>query len=611
MTASSEYAQGRRRLWKALAGLAAAAIGFGVLHLLFQDLESGGVSWFHLDKERNLPTWYSGVLFLLLGAAACAAFFWEQRRGRERPGLFRLPWLWLVLAGLGFLMSLDEITILHENLYWREIRQLSIRFGPRWQYVTQWQLLFAPAIVLAFGFLAIFLIQRLRLSRTAGRGATLGLACWLVALLPEGVRQGLKLLGSGWYTAAVVLEEELEMVGAILLVGAVALYVLVLALDLSPQRVQRLQRAGGFLTRRAVWAVGGVAALLLVTAGLVLAVAGRLAERKAPVPALMQKAAPDQARGPTVRPRPRLPAPAAQAPPADPARAAAPRRIWFEDLRGPLPAFLHASELDAVALVGVLDSGAPDRPLPAELAGDHAARILLLALSDGSAPAQVTLGSGAGVVAALHDAWSRQSRRAAAVWCRIELVSEVSPLPSASLDRPLRLEPGVQGVALARGSEAAFLPEELLVRGLADDTGVLRWADLAAASDRSGLGPGASAGAPASGAFLFTTESVFVDLASWTSLPLYRGHPRGPDPDPERLLEAARLGGRYLVGAVAADGRMIYSYHADRDRAAPSYNILRHAGTAYAMLELYEVTREPDLLAAAERALGFLLTQIR
>ena len=31
------------------------------------DVKAGGVYWFDLDKERNLSTWFSGVLFFLFG----------------------------------------------------------------------------------------------------------------------------------------------------------------------------------------------------------------------------------------------------------------------------------------------------------------------------------------------------------------------------------------------------------------------------------------------------------------------------------------------------------------------------------------------------------------
>jgi hypothetical protein len=77
--------------------------------------------------------------------------------------------------------------------------------------------------------------------------------------------------------------------------------------------------------------------------------------------------------------------------------------------------------------------------------------------------------------------------------------------------------------------------------------------------------------------------------------------------DPASMLAAARRGGDYLVRATGSDGRFIYRYDAATDSADDSYNILRHAGTTFSLLQLYRVTEEPLYLATAERALDFLL----
>ncbi|MDP6450777.1 MAG: hypothetical protein QF773_08170, partial [Lentisphaeria bacterium] len=113
----------RRAVRVYLAVLILAVLVQGLLHCLFADLRAGGVYWFNLDKERNLPTWFSGMLFFIFGGAAFVACYWEKRINRTQTQVFKMPLLWLGvgLAGLG--MSLDEITILHENMFWKEVRQ--------------------------------------------------------------------------------------------------------------------------------------------------------------------------------------------------------------------------------------------------------------------------------------------------------------------------------------------------------------------------------------------------------------------------------------------------------------------------------------------------------
>jgi hypothetical protein len=80
----------------------------------------------------------------------------------------------------------------------------------------------------------------------------------------------------------------------------------------------------------------------------------------------------------------------------------------------------------------------------------------------------------------------------------------------------------------------------------------------------------------------------------------------------DRLLLAAQAAGEYLVRMTGDDGQFVYSYDPRRDRPnVMSYNMLRHAGSIYAMCELYAVTRDPQLLAAADRAIGFMKDRIR
>lgn len=73
---------------------------------------------------------------------------------------------------------------------------------------------------------------------------------------------------------------------------------------------------------------------------------------------------------------------------------------------------------------------------------------------------------------------------------------------------------------------------------------------------------------------------------------------------------AARLGGDYLVAHTNTDGSFVYQYNPVTGKTSSSYNILRHAGTAYSLLELYEATNKKKYLETAERALVFLTNHI-
>jgi len=59
------------------------------------------------------------------------------------------------------------------------------------------------------------------------------------------------------------------------------------------------------------------------------------------------------------------------------------------------------------------------------------------------------------------------------------------------------------------------------------------------------------------------------------------------------------------------DGSFDYSYEPKTDTVSSSYNLLRHAGTCYALVELYQATGSDEFRAAADRGLDFLLTAAR
>lgn len=80
---------------------------------------------------------------------------------------------------------------------------------------------------------------------------------------------------------------------------------------------------------------------------------------------------------------------------------------------------------------------------------------------------------------------------------------------------------------------------------------------------------------------------------------------------PEALLESIQIAGSYLTSIVNPKGKFIYIYQPDRDRIPKEYNLLRHAGTTFAMLDLYSQTKNPNLFEAAKRAIEYLVRTIK
>jgi hypothetical protein len=78
------------------------------------------------------------------------------------------------------------------------------------------------------------------------------------------------------------------------------------------------------------------------------------------------------------------------------------------------------------------------------------------------------------------------------------------------------------------------------------------------------------------------------------------------------LIYSARLAGDYLIRVQKEDGSFSYLYDASKDRFPSTvYNILRHTGTAIALLQLYSATSDKLYLDAARKATGYLRTRFR
>jgi hypothetical protein len=301
MAASAHHAV-RRLIGRYVAGLLLATAVLGALHLAWPDLRAGRIHWFNLDKERNLPTWFSGAIMCLLGCAACAAWTCERRLRAAGRNCFRAGVLWLGVAAVAWLMSLDEITILHENLFWKETRLATEKIGPAWIHVTQWQVLFAlPALAVVI-FFALFFWNRYSASRLALCSALGGLFSWIVAHSLEGVRGAFKLSGPGWYSLEVLIEELFEILGAVLILASVAVYVADITLDLDA-RQQRLGRP--LITRRSAAVSLTAAALLLAGFGVTYFQARRQAEAGAATPELYERAKREED-APAVPPEPKV-----------------------------------------------------------------------------------------------------------------------------------------------------------------------------------------------------------------------------------------------------------------------------------------------------------------
>jgi len=564
-----------------------------VLHYLFADLRVEGIRWFNLDRERNLPTWFSGALFTLFGCSAMVAYYWETRINARNGQVFRLPILWLGVGLVGLLMSLDEITILHENILWREVRQTTVQLSDTWIYVTQWQVLYAPAILILLGYFVLFFCNRFNSSPAARRAAFAGIGCWVVGLLLEGLRGTFRQLGDAWYSGEVVVEEVLEMAGAICLMGAIVFYTVDIALDLSEERRRKLQLGLGFFTPRALKALGVTLVALIVVGSTIFIFARRQAMIGAPIPSLIERAVGEEALFDSLAP------------------ATESDEVWFDDLQSTVAVTDEQTEALIRFAARAIFSSSNTEVFPESLRGGTVPRIVFLSLSDGQSASRVVRGAGRGFAEAMERALEGVQKSIQGgyrpKWLKLDVVQDVSRLREVDPEFALELPRSLYGLAFDRASGVAFLPEELVAYTLMNSDQELRFRNMQRHSTQPSVLNSHLRRLRRSDSltlYRFTTAAYFSDGEEWVQL--FRGHRFFEEVTRDEMLSAAVSGGHYLTREVDPVGRFTYSYLPKTDEVPDSYNILRHAGTLYSMLELYDVTRDGALLRSAQRALDDL-----
>ncbi|MDX6806917.1 Mur ligase family protein [Terrihabitans rhizophilus] len=203
-------------------------------------------------------------------------------------------------------------------------------------------------------------------------------------------------------------------------------------------------------------------------------------------------------------------------------------------------------------------------------------------------------------------------------WLRIDWITSTTPLTVGRLKTSLaRVKRNYFRLGLAFGAdfETALLEQELnanaaLYGGNTVEHAILHEKNLmlyAARRFGSERRIDFSDEAPVTA---FTTKGAFCDgsavhLLDGEGMDTGRRSVARLRPDDVRSL--IRSGSDFLARQVGDDGRFIYGYHPCFDRRIEAYNALRHASTTYSMVEAWQVTAEPDLGQAIERALRRLV----
>lgn len=113
--------------------------------------------------------------------------------------------------------------------------------------------------------------------------------------------------------------------------------------------------------------------------------------------------------------------------------------------------------------------------------------------------------------------------------------------------------------------------------------------------------------------YLFQTQGYFTDGTAYRLLNKSNNTKgrRDYENDLDGLRELSAMSSAYLTDLVGEDGKFIYGYYPIKSREIEGYSIIRHAGTVWNMILQYDITRDPKLLDAIDRALEYLIGQFQ
>jgi len=245
-------------------------------------------------------------------------------------------------------------------------------------------------------------------------------------------------------------------------------------------------------------------------------------------------------------------------------------------------------------------------------------RLVMVSLTRNEKTAIVARGEGVGLEPALEHAASRIRSLATQTEIvegrlKLDLVLDAHPVERFDAEGRVDIDRSLDGIWLPE-ADLVLLPEELLSRRLIDSTGDLQSKRLRRYLEEGARAPAALVeGNPGKAGSVYRKIrfTSFIEGENRETVQLFRGNLRHPGHSATQLLSAADEGGRYLLRHQREDGGFDYSYEPKKNTVADAYNLLRHAGTCYSLVELYQATGDDAYRIAADRGLEFLLTTAR
>lgn len=202
---------------------------------------------------------------------------------------------------------------------------------------------------------------------------------------------------------------------------------------------------------------------------------------------------------------------------------------------------------------------------------------------------------------------------------KLDIVSQIKPILRRNktinlFKDKLKYNRGIEGIAFGENFHTAFLPQEItgyhmIESGKLNIKRAFKALHNHLPTTFSQFTVPIDERIPTEG-YRFKTKAYFINEDSFVEL--YRGHKMFEELTERDLETAIQLTkDNYFKNVVNNRGKFIYSFLPHVNKREKRYNILRHAGTVYSMLEIFEIMPDEKLMEEAKRAFKFLFNRIK
>lgn len=242
--------------------------------------------------------------------------------------------------------------------------------------------------------------------------------------------------------------------------------------------------------------------------------------------------------------------------------------------------------------------------------------IIYLAIANNSERATVIIGKGIEIKDALVSAIEKWLEVSDATFevkhVKVDLLTEAEEVRGFDLSEPkIVFNTGLEGLAFDADFNLSFSPQEIEAYGIVKDAQLKSTKRMASALQHQ-INGGDLATVQTrqlTTLYKFTTESYYVNDED--TIELVRGHRIFRGTSRKEIKEAIKLSKHnYFRKVINKRGKQVYSYLPQTNLKEKRYNILRHAGTIYSILETIELFGGPNLLDKCKLSLDFLVSKM-